>query len=161
MIKFPSAEVQSKACGALWSLSMNPSYRKDVAQLGGCQAIVKAMLNHCSSDYEIHKSINDIDGMATVIASPHQKPLHSPQHSKHSPNCTTHPPLHMQKIIEADVVIVGGGGPAGRPVHRLAPTSLDIVILDKKSIVGRTWPSPFRTLPIIRESPDRTYFGAE
>jgi hypothetical protein len=141
---------------------MNPSYRKDVAQLGGCQAIVKAMLNHCSSDYEIHKSINDINGMATVIASP------PPKTSAFTPTFQTFPKLHhapsslhMQKIIETDVAIVGGGGPAGRPVHRLAPTSLDIVILDKKSIVGRTWPSPFRTLPIIRESPDRTYFGAE
>jgi hypothetical protein len=51
MIKFPSAEVQSKACGALWSLSMNPSYRKDVAQLGGCQAIVQAMLMHTSDEH--------------------------------------------------------------------------------------------------------------
>jgi hypothetical protein len=44
MLKFASAEIQTRACGVLWSLSMNPDYRKDVAQLGGCQAILQAML---------------------------------------------------------------------------------------------------------------------
>ncbi|KAL3781305.1 hypothetical protein HJC23_006529 [Cyclotella cryptica] len=44
MLKFASAEIQTRACGVLWSISMNPDYRKDVAQLGGCQAILQAML---------------------------------------------------------------------------------------------------------------------
>jgi hypothetical protein len=44
MLKFASAEIQTRACGVLWSLSMNPDYRKDVSQLGGCQAILQAML---------------------------------------------------------------------------------------------------------------------
>lgn len=37
---------QSGACGVLWSLSMAPADRKHVAQLGGCKAILNAMLAH-------------------------------------------------------------------------------------------------------------------
>jgi hypothetical protein len=39
-----SGEIQTRACGVIWSLSMNSNDRKDVAQLGGCQAILEAML---------------------------------------------------------------------------------------------------------------------
>ena len=46
MVVFESAEIQTCACGVIWSLSMNPDDRKDVAQLGGCQAILQAMLFH-------------------------------------------------------------------------------------------------------------------
>ena len=46
MVVFESAEIQTRACGVIWSLSMNPDDRKDVAQLGGCQAILQAMLVH-------------------------------------------------------------------------------------------------------------------
>ncbi|EED95504.1 predicted protein [Thalassiosira pseudonana CCMP1335] len=39
-----SAEIQTRACGVLWSLSMDENDRKNIAQLGGCQAILHAML---------------------------------------------------------------------------------------------------------------------
>ena len=50
MIRFDSAEIQSRSCGVIWSLSMNPSDRKDVAQLGGCQAILQAMLMYTDDE---------------------------------------------------------------------------------------------------------------
>ena len=45
-----SAEIQTRACGVLWSLSMDPNDRKHVAQLGGCEAILNAMLIHIEVD---------------------------------------------------------------------------------------------------------------
>ncbi|KAL7483110.1 hypothetical protein ACHAW6_008769 [Cyclotella cf. meneghiniana] len=50
MLKFSFVDIQIRACGVLWSLSMNPDCRKDVAQLGGCQAILHAMLTHTHSE---------------------------------------------------------------------------------------------------------------
>ena len=45
-----SAEIQTRGCGVLWSLSMEPNDRKHVAQLGGCEAILNAMLIHIDVD---------------------------------------------------------------------------------------------------------------
>jgi type IV pilus biogenesis protein CpaD/CtpE len=45
-----SGEIQTRACGVIWSLSMNSNDRKDVAQLGGCQAILEAMLVNPDDD---------------------------------------------------------------------------------------------------------------
>mmetsp|Transcript_2373 Transcript_2373/g.4413 ORF Transcript_2373/g.4413 Transcript_2373/m.4413 type:complete len:735 (+) Transcript_2373:200-2404(+) len=45
-----SAEIQNRACGVLWSLSMDPNDRKHVAQAGGCDAILNAMLVHSDDD---------------------------------------------------------------------------------------------------------------
>eukprot|EP00579_Thalassiosira_antarctica_P024133 CAMPEP_0201987186 /NCGR_PEP_ID=MMETSP0904-20121228/91663_1 /ASSEMBLY_ACC=CAM_ASM_000553 /TAXON_ID=420261 /ORGANISM="Thalassiosira antarctica, Strain CCMP982" /LENGTH=849 /DNA_ID=CAMNT_0048541285 /DNA_START=201 /DNA_END=2749 /DNA_ORIENTATION=- len=45
-----SAEIQTRACGVLWSLSMDPNDRKHVAQGGGCDAILNAMLIHMDDD---------------------------------------------------------------------------------------------------------------
>ncbi|KAL7505340.1 hypothetical protein ACHAXN_004426 [Cyclotella atomus] len=50
MVNFESAEIQTRACGVIWSLSMNPEDRKDVAQLGGCQAILQAMLMYTDDE---------------------------------------------------------------------------------------------------------------
>jgi len=44
------AEIQTRGCGVIWSLSMNPDDRKDVAQLGGCQVILQAMLMHTDDE---------------------------------------------------------------------------------------------------------------
>ena len=44
------AEIQTRGCGVIWSLSMNPDDRKDVAQLGGCQVILQAMLMHTNDE---------------------------------------------------------------------------------------------------------------
>ncbi|KAL7471380.1 hypothetical protein ACHAXS_011676 [Conticribra weissflogii] len=41
-----SSEIQTRACGILWSLAMDPNDRKHVAQLGGCDGILNAMLVH-------------------------------------------------------------------------------------------------------------------
>ena len=41
-----SVEIQTRACGVLWSLSMDPNDRKHVAQLGGCDGILNAMQAH-------------------------------------------------------------------------------------------------------------------
>mmetsp|Transcript_42609 Transcript_42609/g.90611 ORF Transcript_42609/g.90611 Transcript_42609/m.90611 type:complete len:482 (+) Transcript_42609:121-1566(+) len=41
-----SADIQTTACGLLWTLSMEPEDRKHVAQSGGCDAILKAMEAH-------------------------------------------------------------------------------------------------------------------
>jgi len=41
-----SSEIQTRACGVLWSLAMDPNDRKHVAQLGGCDGILNAMLVH-------------------------------------------------------------------------------------------------------------------
>lgn len=45
-----SAEIQNRACGVLWSLSMDPDDRKHVAQGGGCDAILNAMTTHPGND---------------------------------------------------------------------------------------------------------------
>ena len=45
-----SAEIQTRACGVLWSLSMDPVDRMHVAQGGGCEAILNAMLVHARED---------------------------------------------------------------------------------------------------------------
>ena len=45
-----SSEIQTKACAVLWSLSVIPEYRNDVAQLGGCEAILQAMLWHTDNE---------------------------------------------------------------------------------------------------------------
>lgn len=45
-----SAEIQTRACGVLWSLSMDPNDRKHVAQGGGCEAILNAMLVHMEDE---------------------------------------------------------------------------------------------------------------
>jgi hypothetical protein len=50
MMKFESAEIQTRACGVIWSLSMNPDDRKDIAQLGGCQAILQGMLMYTDDE---------------------------------------------------------------------------------------------------------------
>ncbi|KAL9190758.1 hypothetical protein ACHAXT_000464 [Thalassiosira profunda] len=45
-----SVEIQTRACGVLWSLSMDPKDRKHVAQGGGCDAILNAMLAYADND---------------------------------------------------------------------------------------------------------------
>eukprot|EP00581_Thalassiosira_minuscula_P011954 CAMPEP_0183730262 /NCGR_PEP_ID=MMETSP0737-20130205/32379_1 /TAXON_ID=385413 /ORGANISM="Thalassiosira miniscula, Strain CCMP1093" /LENGTH=736 /DNA_ID=CAMNT_0025962709 /DNA_START=403 /DNA_END=2613 /DNA_ORIENTATION=- len=45
-----SAEIQTRACGVLWSLSMDQSDRKHVAQCGGIDAILNAMRFHMEDD---------------------------------------------------------------------------------------------------------------
>jgi hypothetical protein len=50
MMNFESAEIQTRACEVIWSLSINQEDRKDVAQLGGCQAILQAMLMHTDDE---------------------------------------------------------------------------------------------------------------
>lgn len=41
-----SAEVQQRACGVLWSLSMDPNHRKHVTHRGGGKAITDGMIAH-------------------------------------------------------------------------------------------------------------------
>jgi len=45
-----SAEIQTSACGVLWSLSTNPYQRKRVAEAGGCDAILNAMSVYAEED---------------------------------------------------------------------------------------------------------------
>jgi len=45
-----STDIQTRACGVLWSLSMDPKDRKHIAQGDGCQAILSAMLEHSDDD---------------------------------------------------------------------------------------------------------------
>lgn len=40
------SDIQTRACGVLWSLSMDPNDRKHVAQGGGCESILNAMKVH-------------------------------------------------------------------------------------------------------------------
>jgi hypothetical protein len=47
---YEDLELQTRACGVLWSLSMDPGDRKHVAQGGGCEAILNAMLVHMNED---------------------------------------------------------------------------------------------------------------
>lgn len=85
MVNFESAEIQTRACGVIWSLSMNPDDRKDVAQLGGCQAILQAILMYTddeplqvmalgalkvlSSNVVGQSSLRQIDASSVVAAS--------------------------------------------------------------------------------------------
>jgi len=45
-----STDIDTMACGVLWSLSMDPKDRKHIAQGGGCQAILSVMLEHTDDD---------------------------------------------------------------------------------------------------------------
>lgn len=45
-----SVEIQTRACGLLWALSMEPKDRVYVAQSGGCDAILKAMSAYMEND---------------------------------------------------------------------------------------------------------------
>jgi len=45
-----SLDIQTRACGLLWSLAVNANHRKHIAQLGGCDGILNAMLSHKEVD---------------------------------------------------------------------------------------------------------------
>jgi len=88
-----SAEIQNRACGVLWSLSMDPNDRKHVAQAGGCDAILNAMQVHSDDDAlqvmafgalkvlsfdNIAKSTMRSRGTPTVVANVMQNHLENP-----------------------------------------------------------------------------------
>ena len=88
-----SSEIQTRACGVLWSLSMEEKDRKHVAQLGGCEAILNAMLIHLDVDElqvmalgalkvlsfdNIGKSTLRSRGALSIVADVMQKHINNP-----------------------------------------------------------------------------------
>lgn len=45
-----SVAIQTRGCGIIWSLALDPNDRKYVAQLGGCQAVLNAMSTHIENE---------------------------------------------------------------------------------------------------------------
>ncbi|KAL7534450.1 hypothetical protein ACHAXR_005886 [Thalassiosira sp. AJA248-18] len=88
-----SAEIQTRACGVLWSLSMDSNDRKHVSQGGGCEAILSAMLMYMEEDAlqvmalgamkvlsfdNIGKATLRSRGALTIVADVMRKHIHNP-----------------------------------------------------------------------------------
>ena len=89
-----SVDIQTRACGVLWSLSMvDPNDRRQVAQGGGCEAILNAMMMHMEEDElqtialialkvlsidNIGKSTLCAWGASSIIADIMQKHINNP-----------------------------------------------------------------------------------
>ncbi|KAL7470264.1 hypothetical protein ACHAXS_011896 [Conticribra weissflogii] len=49
--KETSLDIQTRACGLLWSLAMNAIHRKHIANLGGCNGVLNAMMSYEEVEY--------------------------------------------------------------------------------------------------------------
>ena len=118
-----SVDIQTRACGVLWSLSMAPADRKHVAQLGGCEAVLNAMLAHVNvvalqvmalgalkvlSFDNISKNILRSRGALSIVGDVMQKHLNNP--TIQSEGCVTLGNLSVdsasQSVIPVSLTVI-------------------------------------------------------